>query len=314
MQDDYSDRISEITQREDFPAALRVHYAAMRDAYRKRPGLHRYISGSRRLLVHTLAFYLHVARDPRKDTDGLTLKRLRAHCAAVGLASPGMAHLYLQMLRAHRMVKGAEVSDKRFRRLEPTEKMIGQVRDQTRAYLAPVDRLFPGLGALAEVDADVEFTFAIRRVMGKAQFERGGLVHADGAIEHFTDKASGHLVLLDLMEAATGADGLPQSRPVKIDFDACGAGCGVSRVHVAKTFAGAEAQGLVVLEGPGGSAIRPTPLLIDKFLGWTATQFLFFADCAAEAKAKRLLARARAAAAARASIARAPDNGEAAAA
>ena len=62
-------------------------------------------------------------------------------------------------------------------------------------------------------------------------------------------------------------------------------------MHVAKIFAGAERRGLVVIEGPGGSAIRPTPLLIEKFLEWMATQFLFFADCAGEAMAKRAAAR-----------------------
>jgi hypothetical protein len=99
------------------------------------------------------------------------------------------------------------------------------------------------------------------------------------------------LVLLDLMDAATGAGQLPQPRAVRIDFDRCSEGCGVSRVHVAKIFAGAERRGLVVIEGPGGSAIRPTDLLIEKFLEWMATQFLFYADCAAEAMAKRAAAR-----------------------
>jgi hypothetical protein len=270
---------------------LRIYRSAMKDAYRMRPGLHRYVSGSRRFLVHTLAFYLHITRNRRIDTDGLTLKRLRAHCAAAGLASPGMAHLYLQMLRAHRMIVVVEASDKRFKRFEPTEKMIGQVRDHTRAHLAPVEVLFPELGALAEVDADPEFVIALRRIMGKVFFETGNPVRGHHEINYFAEKASGHMVLLDLMDAATGAGRLPQPHAVKIDFDRCSEGCGVSRVHVAKIFIGAERRGLVVIEGPGGSAIRPTPLLIEKYLQWMATQFIFFADCAAEAMAKRAAAR-----------------------
>jgi hypothetical protein len=291
MQIDRDLRMMEIIGHSRFPEALRVYRSATKDAYRMRPGLHRYVSGSRRFLVHTLAFYLHIARDRRIDTDGLTLKRLRAHCAAAGLASPGMAHLYLQMLRAHRMIVVVEANDKRFRRFEPTEKMIGQVRDHTRAQLAPVDVLFPELGALAEVDSDPEFVIALRRIMGKVFFERGNPIRGHHEINYFAEKASGHLVLLDLMDAATGAGRLPQPRAVRIDFDRCSEGCGVSRVHVAKIFAGAERRGLVVIEGPGGSAIRPTPLLIEKFLEWMATQFSFYADCAGEAMAKRAAAR-----------------------
>jgi hypothetical protein len=291
MQADRDVRILEIIGHSRFPEALRTYRSATLDAYRMRPGLHRYVSGSRRFWVHTLAFYLHIARDRRIDTDGLTLKRLRAHCAAAGLASPGMAHLYLQMLRAHRMIVLVEASDKRFRRFEPTEKMIGQVRDHARAHLAPVDVLFPDLGALAEVDADPDFVIALRRIMGKAIFERGNLVQGHDAVSYFAEKASGHMVLLDLMDAATGAGRLPQPCAVRIDFDRCSESCGVSRVHVAKIFGGAERRGLVAIEGPGGSAIRPTPLLIEKFLEWTATQFLLFADCAREAMAKRAAAR-----------------------
>jgi hypothetical protein len=291
MQADRDVRIREIIGHARFPEALRAYRSATQDAYRSRPSLHRYVSGSRRFLVHTLAFYLHIARDRRIDTDGLTLKRLRAYCAAAGLASPGMAHLYLQMLRAHRMIAVVEARDRRFRRFEPTEKMIGQVRDHTRADLAPVDALFPELGALAEVDADPEFPIALRRIMGKELFERGNFGRERPEIDYFAEKASGLIVLLDLMDAAAGAGALPQSRAVRIDFDRCSEGCGVSRVHVAKIFGGAQKRGLVVLEGPGGSAIRPTPLLIDKFLEWSASQFLFFADCAGEAVARRAAAR-----------------------
>ena len=116
-----------------------------------------------------------------------------------------MAHLYLQMLRAHRMIVVVEASDKRFRRFEPTEKMIGQVRDHTRAQLAPVDVLFPELGALAEVDSDPEFVIALRQIMGKVFFERGNPIRGHHEINYFAEKASGHMVLLDLMDAATGA-------------------------------------------------------------------------------------------------------------
>jgi hypothetical protein len=293
MKRDYGDRIEEIIGHGHFPKALKTYRLAMKEAYRMRPGLHRYVNGSRRFLVHTLAFYLHITRDRGNDTDGLTLKRLRAHCAAAGLASPGMAHLYLQMLRAHRMIAIVEASDRRFRRFEPTEKMIGQVRDHTRAHLAPVEVLFPDLGALAQLDDDPEFVFTLRRVMGRTFFEHGNPIRGFHEINYFAEKASGHMVLLDLMDLATGIGRLPQPRPAKIDFDACSEGCGVSRVHVAKIFAGAESRGLVTIEGPGGSAIRPTPLLIEKYLEWMATQFLFFADCAVETMAKRAAARRR---------------------
>ena len=159
-----------------------------------------------------------------------------------------------------------------------------------------MDVLFPELGALAEIDSDPEFVIALRRIMGKVFFERGNPIRGYREINYFAEKASGHMVLLDLMDAAEGRRGraLPQSRAVKNRAsDRCSEGCGVSRRACRQDILrSVERRGLVATyEGPGGSAIRPTPLLIEKFLEWMATQFLFFADCAGEAMAKRAAAR-----------------------
>ena len=56
---------------------------------------------------------------------------------------------------------------------------------------------------------------------------------------------------------------------------------------VTKIMAGAAERGLLVVEGPGGSAIRPTDLLIRKFLEWAAMQFAFFTDSAIDAMKER---------------------------
>jgi hypothetical protein len=263
----------------------------MMEAHHARPGLHRYVSGSRRFLLHSLAFHLHITRDPANDADGLTLKGLRAACASLGLASPGMAHLYLQMLHANRMLVVAGTTDRRFRRFEPTDKMISQVRDQTRANLVPVNILFPEIEALRRFDSDPKFMFAVRRAMGKVFSEGENPVRHYQEINYFGEMASGHMVLLELMATSAGPHPAPQPRPTRIDLAACAEFCAVSRVHVAKIFAGAARRGLLVMEGPGGSAIRPTELLIDRFLEWSATQFLFFAHCAVEAIEDRNLHR-----------------------
>jgi hypothetical protein len=262
----------------------------MTDAFRVHPGLHRYVSGSRRFFLHSLAFHLHITRNPRDDTSGLTLKNLRAACASVHLASPGMVHLYLQMLHTHRMLADVPTSDRRFRRFEPTQKMINQVREQTRANLAPVDVLFPEIGALANFERDPEFVFAVRRAMGMVFFQRGNPIRRFRSVNYFADKASGHMLLLELMEAVAGADHLPVSRTVKIDLEACALRCAVSRMHVWKVFTGAARLGLISVDGPSCAAIRPNETLITSYLEWAATQFLFFADCAVAGAAERAAA------------------------
>jgi hypothetical protein len=252
----------------------------VRENYRRRPTLYRYVNEARRYFVNSLAFHLHITRNQADDSDGLTFQRLRGLCASAGLASPGMVHLYLQTLRANGFLVVVDTGDRRYRRLEPTEKMISHVRDHTRAHLAPVDVLYPELGALAQVDAEPEFVFALRRATGRAFFEKGNPVFGHPEVNYFAKKVSGHMVLLELIEAVTDPDLRPRSRAVKIDLVALGEHCGVSRVHVAKIMAGAAERGLVVIGGPGGSAIRPTDLLIQKFLEWAAMQFAFFTDCA----------------------------------
>jgi hypothetical protein len=267
-----------------FPMALRIYRISLTEAFRARPALHRYVSGSRRFFLHSLAFHLHITRNPRDDTSGLTLKNLRAACASARLASPGMVHLYLQMLRAHRMLADVPTSDRRFRRFEPTEKMINQVRDQTRANLAPVDVLFPEIGALVNFDRDPEFVFAVRRAMGTVFFQQGNPIRRYRSVNYFAERASGHMLLLELMEAAAGEDPLPVSRAIKIDLEACASRCAVSRMHVSKVFTGAARLGLLSIDGPGGIAIRPNDVLIRSYLEWAATQYLFFAACAVAGK------------------------------
>ena len=122
---------------------------------------------------------------------------------------------------------------------------------------------------------------------GRAFFEKGNPIFGHPEVNYFAKKVSGHMVLLELIEAVTGPDLMPQSRATKIDLVALGEHCGVSRVHVTKIIAGAAERGLVVVEGPGGSAIRPTELLIQKFLEWAAMQFAFFTDSAIDAMKER---------------------------
>jgi hypothetical protein len=198
-----------------------------------------------------------------------------------------MAHLYLQLLHTHRMLVGVPTSDRRFRRFEPTEKMVNQVREQTRANLAPVDLLFPGIGALANFDRDPEFVFAVRRAMGSVFFQIGNPIRRFRSVNYFADKASGHMLLLELMDAAAGDDPLPVSRMVKTDLKAWAVRFAVSRMHVWKVFTGAARLGLLTIEGPGCAGIRPHDVLIKSYLEWAATQFLFFADCAVAAVAER---------------------------
>jgi hypothetical protein len=287
MQDDRPDQVSGVIGSPLFPLALRVYRTAMSEAFRCRPGLHRYVSGSRRFFLHSLAFHLHITRNLRDDTNGLTLKNLRAACAEGRVASPGMAHLYLQMLHARRMLVEVATSDRRFRRFEPTEKMINQVREQTRANLAPVDVLFPEIGALTSLNCDPEFLFAVRRAMGEVFFQQGNPIRRYRSVNYFADKASGHMLLLELMEAAAAGDPLPVSRTVKIDLEACAVRCAVSRMHISKVFAGAARLGLLSTFGPGGGAIRPSEALIGSYLEWAATQFLFFRSCALTGAAER---------------------------
>jgi hypothetical protein len=291
MRYDLRDRAAEILAHPRFLQALLTYRVAVRENYRRRPTLYRYVSEARRYFVNSLAFHLHITRDRSDDSDGLTFQRLRALCTSAGLASPGMVHLYLQTLRANGFLVVVDTGDRRFRRLEPTEKMINHVRDHSRAHLAPVDVLFPELNAVAQVDADVEFVFALRRATGRAFFEKGNPIFGHPEVNYFAKKVSGHMVLLELIEAVTGPDLMPQSRATKVDLVALGEHCGVSRVHVTKIIAGAATGGLVIVEGPGGSAIRPTDLLIQKFLEWAAMQFAFFTDSAIDAMKERAASR-----------------------
>jgi hypothetical protein len=276
-----------LIRRPSFPLALRVYRAAMVEAFKSHPSLHQYVSGSQRFYLHSLAFHLHITRDRREDSSGLTLKTLRAACAEAGLASPGMAQLYLQMLYRNRLLTTAPTLDRRFRRFEPTAKMIAQVKEQTRANLAPVDALFPEIGAIAKFDSDPGYVFAVRRAMGSIMFQQGNPIRRFRSVNYFADKASGHMLLLELMEGAAGDDPLPISRPVKLDFGACAFRCAVSRMHVSKVFAGAARLGLISSFGSGGGGICPSEGLIGSYLDWAATQFQFFAWCAVNAVAER---------------------------
>ena len=288
MQESLDEAAAAILANPAYSRAVAVHIDAMIDAYSDQPRLNKYMSDAKRWLVSALALHLHITRDAGKVDDGLTMKRLQALCAHVKHASPKMVRDYIKALLAEGFLREVKIrGDRRFKRMEPTERMIAEARSHATCNLKPVDALSPEIEATRWLENDPEFVFALRRAMARYFFASGNPITQAPEIGFFIEKDSGYMILLTLLQAAQTGNEFPVAAVVSLPFQRLARRYGVSRVHVGKIFKGAQERALVELLADGGQLIRPTERLLAAFQNWIAAQFHIYSTFAKAAVFER---------------------------
>ncbi|MGH6984947.1 MAG: hypothetical protein ACREEI_12045, partial [Stellaceae bacterium] len=195
--------------------------------------------------------YLHV-------TGGLTLPRLKALCASIGLVSPGRARALLLYLRYVGYVRLSPV-----RRVGapaqylPTDRFLKTWRNHMRAMLQAAAAIEVAAGFVLR-DLDVAGVFeTFVRCISEGYLE--GLRNIDPDSPFFRvfmhSCAGTQLVHLLVTEAP---EVFPPQQPFALSISAAARCFGVSRTHIRRMLVAAEREGLLRLETNGVIRLQPS--------------------------------------------------------
>jgi hypothetical protein len=275
-------------------AALRVHPRlpdAMRSLARDVVALYQgnrllnlLLNDRGRFLIGYAALVLHFGKTADDPGSGLTAQQMKTFCVEHNVCSRGRAEAMLALMRmSGYLAPDPEATDRRFRVLVPTERLIGLTRRRWAAQFKAIALLRPeGDAALRALDRE-DFVRAFVRRQG--DYFRAGVRILDQApaLGLFADRNAGLMVLFMLLLAGEPDDTVPPSRPVPVSISALARRFGVSRPHVLKLLRDAEQDGFIRRVGTSGEQVVLLPRLREATQDFFATVFLFVARCAGEA-------------------------------
>jgi hypothetical protein len=282
------DAVVALRARPDFAAAMRASANGVVALYEGSRVLNWLMDDRGRVLFGYLALHLHYSRDGADASSGLTPTNMKALCAELDICSPGRVFAMLSLMRFRGyLMPDPDVTDRRQRRLIATEKLIAFLRDRWRPHFVAMAPLFSDgeaiLGALDDPAATRPLVDAM-----VARFRAGFrlVAHAPG-LGLFGERNAGTLILASLLVSGRADDTVPPSQPVPISISALARRFSVSRPHVLKLIRDAADDGLIERTGQGGDHILIRPRLAEAAQNFFATTYLFFADCARQARITR---------------------------
>jgi hypothetical protein len=279
-----ADAVVALVAQPQFPEAVRATAATFVELYQGNRLLNTLLNDRGRLVISYFALVLHYSYRPDDPLSGLTVSRVKEFCVEQKLCSGGRAEAILMVMRLFGYLEQAPSStDRRVRRLIPTERLIGQLRERWQRLFAAMAMVMPegaqGLTALEHP----EFTPAFVRRL--ADYFRGGvrLVDHSPGLETFVDRNAGIIVLMSLLLSGDAADTFPPTRPVPVSISALSKRFGVSRVHVRKLLRDVAALGWTVpTNADDGRVILQQPLR-QAMMNFIAMAFLLLASAVREA-------------------------------
>jgi hypothetical protein len=279
-----AEAVAALVARPRFAEAVRSTATTFVELYQGNRLLNTLLNDRGRLVISYFALYLHYSYRAEDPLSGLTVSRVKELCVEQKLCSGGRAEAILMVMRLFGYLEQAPSStDRRVRRLIPTERLIGQLRERWRRLFAAMAMVMPegpqGLTALEHP----EFTPAFVRRL--ADYFRGGvrLVDHSPGLETFVDRNAGIIVLMSLLLSGDAADTFPPTRPVPVSISALSKRFGVSRVHVRKLLRDVAALGWTVpTNADDGRVILQQPLH-QAMMNFIAMAFLLLASAVREA-------------------------------
>jgi hypothetical protein len=280
-----ADAVAALVARPRFPEAVRSTATTFVELYQGNRLLNTLLNDRGRMVIGYLSLYLHYSYRPEDPLSGLTVSRVKEFCAEQKLCSGGRAEAILMVMRLFGYLEQAPgSSDRRVRRLIPTDRLISQLRERWQRMFGAMAMVMPegeqGLNALDRQD------FAAVFVARLADYFRSGVRLVDHApgLDTFADRNAGIIILMSLMLSGDATDTFPPTRPVPVSISALSKRFGVSRVHVRKLLRDAAGLGWTApTNTDDGRVILQQPLR-QAMLNFMATAFLLLAAAIRDAR------------------------------
>jgi hypothetical protein len=242
-----------------FAAARKVYLDRFVDMYDDNPFLVRLLIETGRFAVFLTTIVLEAAQDPARRDTWLTIGRLRREMTSSGLASARHVDELVGRLCEVGLVELApSPHDRRLRLLRATEAARAHDRAWLAAHFAPLAACYPQHDYAAVLRHDPQFHLRFRRAGAPLMRLGAKLMRAAPDMNLFFAHAGGYMVLAALLQAALATgDALSATLP----YGDAGERFGISRTHVRRLLATAEAAGLVRLRERGGRCVEILPRL-----------------------------------------------------
>lgn len=256
-----------------FHAALRLQAELVTENFERTFALTRIISEEARYLICIALLAMHHSRDPHDPSSGATLSRLQAFAERFGLAGPNrvaalvalIKHVgYLNQIRAP--------SDRRVKRLEPTERGLAIAEAMTVVTLRPMQMLSDRHDYLKVMRADPDFAGRYYSENLRLYGDGVRIVLALPEYHLFAMQNAGREVMFKLWIALTDK-GSVEPTVVSCPYSHLAKSFGVSRGHVRRMIEQGEEQGLFVVRSAGGQAIEILPAFINLHQTMTSLEY-----------------------------------------
>jgi hypothetical protein len=251
----------EILSHPRFPFARDEYLKALLALYEHDPFLNRLLLESGRSVLFITIMCLHARYHEADRATWPTLRLVTDSMKVYGFAGPSRVHhLVTRLIGTGYLEQRASPQDRRIRILTPTAKMIAQDQDFLISHYLPLGILFPQPGYARIMERDPAFQSA-HRLVSASFFALGARIMASHpTVMLFMNREAGVMVLIKLMQMAG-----PAGDAAPFSYSDIGARFGVSRTHVQKLLAEAQAKDLVRLTKGSSQLVQVMPALVRAF-------------------------------------------------
>lgn len=248
----------------------------MIELYDHFPRIARLVAAQQKWLLTQAAYALHLQRDPTDPLSGITAARFLDVIAQANLASRNTATAFLAELRAYKLVRDVTGSpSKRSRPMEPTETSHEAMTLWFRGQMRSLDLIDKG-DRVARLQANADIFFHAQPLAAKWLIAEQAWREPPVSISCFVWTEYGGLILDDFISRIANVEPVDGRHWVEdLRFSELSSHYSLSRTHVRRLFARAEAQGSLGWQDRNGSRNRiwATASFVEDYKRWQSIKF-----------------------------------------
>lgn len=263
-----------------FEAAMRIIATGTITHFQGNRVVNAFITDRARFLISIFAVHYHRTARAGDPLSGLTVSQIRKTCSEQGFCSPGRGEAMVVLMRFFGyLAPMPDSTDRRLRRLAPTERLFALHRDRCGYTFDAIARLLPDGEEAQAAMASPAFMPAFLSQLARTYL--AGLYYVDHVPEMqlFLDRNAGLMLLFSLCLAASPGDCFPPAEQVSVSLSAAARSFGVSRGHLRKLLKDAVAMGYLA-RSSDGEAFRFLPALVQGLKRGMAMYLVHNAHCA----------------------------------
>lgn len=256
-----------------FDAALCAQAEAVTSIFESTFALVKVISEEARYVISAALIAMHSSRDPFDPASGATVTRLQQFAEYHGLAGSNRVAAIIALMRHLGYVQQVQArSDRRIRRLEPTDYGLSVARRMTSAALTSIQLFSEGHDYQELIRSDENFMGRFFAESLRHYNNGARITYAMPEFNLFGQQNGGREVMFKLW-LALAERGPREPMMVSCPYGELARSLGVSRGHVRRMIEKGEERGLFRVRAAGGQAIEILPDFIYLHRTFTALEY-----------------------------------------